>query len=242
MPVMDEFAEERSTIKNASFKDKCKYVWDYYKWHIFAVILVIAVIIGAVNTIVNRKETAFYAAFINMADADKADAYREGFYEFAGIDPEKNVIYFDTEMRLDLEAMDNASMSTSEKMLVYVAAGDIDVMVSDLTGTNRYAYNQILVDLRTVFSEEELKKYEHRLYYMDADLIHPEERNQIISYPDDPSDPTTMSNPIPVGIDVGKCKGLSESFYYGGPHYFCILANSKRPELAMTFFRYVESR
>ena len=34
MPVMDEFREERETIKNGTFKQKWQYFCDYYKWHV----------------------------------------------------------------------------------------------------------------------------------------------------------------------------------------------------------------
>ena len=46
MPLMDEFKEERASIKNAPFKKKLRYFWDYYKWHV--IITVAAVVIAAV--------------------------------------------------------------------------------------------------------------------------------------------------------------------------------------------------
>ena len=41
MALMDEFKEERESIKNKSFKEKLDYFWCYYKWWIITPIIIV---------------------------------------------------------------------------------------------------------------------------------------------------------------------------------------------------------
>lgn len=241
MPVMDEFKEEREQIKNRSFKEKCSYFWDYYKWHVIGGIIGVFVIVSLIHTFVSRKPTAFYAAFMNMSPvATVADEYKQGFADAAGIDTDKNTVYFDTDMHLDLTKMDDVSVSTTQKMMVYVAAGDLDVMIADTAGMDHYAYNQIMMDMHDFLSPEDYAKYEPYFYYIDRALLEDAEQlNSVIPYPENPEDPALMKDPMPVGIRVNDCVALGDSYYFGGYHYFCVFVNSQKMDYAHSFLDYV---
>lgn len=241
MPVMDEFKEERDLMKDRSFKEKCSYFWDYYKWHVIGGIALVFIAFSLIRTIVTHRDTAFYAAMINTGAGPQAEAFKEGFAEAAGIDTKKYQIYLDTDMHLDLTKMDDVTVSTTQKMMVYVAAGDIDVLVSDITGMDRYAYNEVMIDLRDFLSPEDFEKYSPLFYYMDRALVEDADVTTAdIAYPKNPSDPSTMTDPIPVGILVNSSKVLSNSFLYGGNRYFCVLVNSAKMDYAHTFLDYLE--
>ena len=44
MSIREEAENERQKLKNMSWKDRAWYVWEYYKFHLLAVILVIGVL------------------------------------------------------------------------------------------------------------------------------------------------------------------------------------------------------
>lgn len=240
MPVMDEFKEEREEIKKMGPKARLSYFWDYYKWHVIGCVVGIIVIIAMINTILNRKDTAFYAIFLNIPDGIGSAEYKAGFADFADISLKEYNIYFDTDCHFNLKTMDNATISTSQKLMVFASAGDLDVMLADLDGMNRYAYNDSMMDLRTFLTPEEYEKYEPYFYYMDHVLIENLGFNEdIAEYPADPSDPSTMEKPIPVGILLEQCPGLKESYPVTAPHYFTVFCNSSNLDYAHQFLEYV---
>lgn len=240
MPLMDEFKEERAEIKNRSLKEKLSYFWDYYKWHVIGGTIGLLAAISLIYTIFNQKETAFYAAFLNVGQSLFSDDYKNDFAKLIGIDTKKETVYFDL-MMLDLSHMDDATVSTSQKILVYVSAGDLDVMIGDVNSINHYAYINTAKDLRDFLSAEEIKKYEPYFYYMDRSRI--VEANgstpSTPDYPADPSDPSTMEDPIPVAIRIDGCKTLSESYYLPGATYFMVVVNTQHPDRAHTLLDYI---
>lgn len=240
MPLMDEFKEERAEIKNRSFKEKMKYFWDYYKWHVIGGAIGVGVVISLIYTYATKKNTAYYSAFVNMGETIYSEDYKKGFAERTGIDLEKNDVIFDV-MYFDLSSMDQSTIATTQKIMVYVSAGDLDSMVGDLSAMDRYAYNAVLIDLREFLTEEEFQKYEPYFYYMDLTLLEKadEAGHEEVTYPEDPMDPGSMDNPIPVGIRLENCPKFSQAYLYGDNQYFAVFANSGNMELNHAFLSYV---
>ena len=56
MPVMDEFREEREAIKNAGFKEKWEYFWEYYKWYVIGGAAIIILLTIFIRDMVNKKD------------------------------------------------------------------------------------------------------------------------------------------------------------------------------------------
>lgn len=53
MSIREEAENERQKLKNMSWKDRAWYVWEYYKFHLLAVILVIGVL-STIGTMIYR--------------------------------------------------------------------------------------------------------------------------------------------------------------------------------------------
>lgn len=240
MPLMDEFKEERAEIKNRSLKEKLSYFWDYYKWHVIGGAIGIFAIVALIHTIVTQKDTAFYVAMLNIGQSLTSDDYRKDFETLTGIDTKKEIIYFDI-MPLNLNYMDDATVSTSQKIMVYVSAGDLDVLIADKSATDHYCYIGTAMDLRDFLTADEIKKYEPYFYYMDRSKII--ESNGDVpaapSYPEDPSSPEGMEDPIPVGIRIDGCKKFSESYFLPGATYLTITPNGKHSDLVRTLLDYI---
>ena len=249
MPVMDEFREEREALKHGTPKEKFAYFMDYYKWHTVVAVAAIIFVISLVTQIVTRKDTVFYASMISGTELESAEAYKQAFAEYISVDLNKNEILFDTSVRI---SSDNASQYTSdsmaskEKLLVYIASGEVDVFVTAPEILEQYAYNSFFLDLRTLLSQEQLEKYEPYFYYVDQAVIDEMAAAQDAMdldyapvYPD-PADLSTMRDPIPVGIYIKNADSLRESYYYASDELVVgVVANSKRPETASSFIDFV---
>lgn len=221
MPVMDEFREEREALKQKSFKERFQYFLDYYKWHVVGGVVLIVCVISLIHTMVSRKEWAFYGAFINAYQTPEYDAFREEFADRADIDLGAYDVLFDTNLYITDIAYDTGNVDTMERLMVYVAAGDVDVMASGPQIINRYTYNGIFQDLRQVLPQELQEQLEPYYYYMDAALAAELEAMQqnfssedAPPYPADPSRAEDMQDPVPVGLYIQDCPRIQEAFIF----------------------------
>lgn len=246
MPLMDEFKEEREALKHGTPKQKLVYFWDYYKWHTIAVIAAILVLIFTIRGFVTRKDTAFYACFLNLTQYDMMDETESvnAFAEFAGIDTEKYSIIFDTSVQIGMgTVMDSES---SQKLLAYLFAAEIDVMASDLDSILIYAYQGDFYDMRDLLPEEQFTACQDAFYYIDgavlAEIKAARESNDLSYSPvyPDPLLPGQMKDPIPAGIVLRDDNPLAKDYYfYGKKGAVSVVINTKRTELAMKFLDFV---
>lgn len=213
MPVMDEFREERESIKQGTFKQKYQYFKDYYRTPVI-VALVIAVLIGhLIYSLATHKDSALYALMLNCVQLEKNEGLTEEYAQYADIDLEKYTVDFDTGIFYNLNSSDSDNYNTIQKIVTYVGAGAVDVMLGGGDEFTYFAYSNMFLDLRTVLSEEQLQKYQPYFFYIDASLIEPDSMEQV-----DPSDyanpkaPEDMGNPIPVAIYVESSNKLNNSY------------------------------
>ena len=158
MAVMDEFKEEREALKNGTPKQKLAYFWYYYKWHVIIALVVIIMIVSFVKQLTDRKDPAFYAVMLNASLLDQMTSEQPDFVtDFAekeGIDLNTSDITFDTSIRIVEDSMDETSITSSQKLMVYVAANELDCMITDFTSFQKYANSSMFHDLRDILTDE----------------------------------------------------------------------------------------
>lgn len=247
MPVMDEFKQEREAVKNQTPKQKLAYFWDYYKWHVIIGIIVIIAAASLIHQMTTRKETAFYALMLNATEynfLEDTSVNTAAFAEYADIDENKYQIMYDTSVQIGTEAGDD--YNSAQKLMVYIAAGELDVMVSDSDSLLKYAYQGQFQDLRDFLTEEQLAKYENSFYYLDGAVMEEiEAASDAYDFeyaPEygDPQHPEEMDEPIPVGIFLNESSPLLKDYYFRGDNVaVSVLINTKRPEMASDFIDFL---
>lgn len=249
MPVMDEFKEERAALKDASFKVKWNYFWDYYKLPVVVTAIAVVLITTLVVQIMQRKDTALFVAMINggSLQADVAP-YIEEFCEYADIDTEESTALFDTTMYIDFDNLNDITKSSLEKMMVYIAAQEVDLVVTATDMFEYYGYGPTFMDLREFLTEEQIAKYEPYFYYIDQAIVQEKEAQQdamnydfVPAYPTNPNDPTTMQDPIPVGIYLkDNAETFLDNYYFsGGEPVVGIIVNTTKPEMSSQFIEFI---
>lgn len=247
MPVMDEFREEREAMKEKSFKEKFQYFVDYYKWHVIGGVLLVAFAVSLIHSVVTHKDFAFYCAFLNTYQTEAAETFREEFAERAEIDLEQYEVMLDTDLYITDNVYDESNVGSIQRLMVYIAAGDIDVMAGDVNSMNQYAYNETFTDLRQLLPEELQTILEPYYYYMDGAVseeinLHQEmgEIDYVAQYPVTPSDPETMEDPIPVGLYIQDCPRIQESFIFQDSEaVMCVVANAEDTTMVLEYIRFV---
>lgn len=250
MAVMDEFKEEREALKHGTPREKLAYFWYYYKWYVIIGVIVIAMIASFIQQYLNRKDTAFYAVLLNASLLDQTATeqpdFITAFADKEGIDLAKNEITFDTSIRVVEDSMDETSVTSSQKLMVYVAANELDTMITDLDSFQKYANSSLFYDLRDVLTEEQIQTLEPYFYYVDREVVLAIEAasDQLDSdytptYPD-PFHPEEMQDPVPVGISLTGCTDLTDNYYFRGDGIVMgIYANAEHAQTAVDLAEYL---
>lgn len=208
--ISGEIREQHQKTKDMSLKGKLSYFWYYYKIHTLVVIAVAAFVIMFIHQYVTNKDYAFYAALINADIAYSEDnKWGDDFAQYAGIDTQEYECYIDTSFMLAQNDTSQYSVSSTEKLLVMVQSGIIDVIVADTATFEGYAGNELFADLSTILPDNLLEKYKDCLYYTDAAAFDNGDDDTFYSLDELPDpdtfvinhrDPSSMEQPVPVGI------------------------------------------
>lgn len=217
--VRDEIREQQLKTKDMSLKGKLKYFWGYYKFHVIITLFVLFLLGTLIHDISTAKDYSFYAIISNSSQlsGDNIAAY---FTEYAGLDTVEHECIIDTDYNISLQSYSQYDMAASQKLFALVQAGELDSVIMEPAVFYNYSLSEMFVDLRTLFTEDELSEYEGDLYYIDyaevelanADSKYEEEADS--SYDDPDADtpenilaeaethrhPENMENPVPVGV------------------------------------------
>ncbi len=252
MPVMDEFREEREQMKTKPFKERFDYFWYYYKWYVLGGTAVFILLCMFIHDMVTAKDVAFYAVVINSVGMERADEFDEGFVEVLGLDTDEFTIKMD-DVYMDLSTMDSTTTANMQKLVVYIAAGDIDVCIAEDDMFSYYANSSgMMFDLNEFLTAEEIEKYQEYFYYIDMAaveeveaLTYAGEDTDDYTFPD-PTKPELMEEPKAVGIYLDAVADAFDQCYYitrdDDAHLILgIYASSSRDEETHEFIAYLFS-
>ncbi len=173
MSLRDDLQKEKKKLSRLSFGGKLQYIFDYYKFWILGVVVLVGLVWSVGSTILHNKPTGFYAMLLNAGGQDLSgqadEAAGEAFAEAAGLDDEKQKILVDTSATFNPNDQSQFSMAQNAKIAALYQSHEIDVMVADPGVFTYYALNGSFVDLRDVLDDETLAGYEAagQVYYID---------------------------------------------------------------------------
>lgn len=257
--VQDEIREQQQKLKDKSLKDKLQYFWYYYKIHTIVVICAVIFLVTMFRDILSAKDYTFYGIMLNAVNLS-GDSMEEAFGEYAGLDLETYECFIDTDSTLSYRTATQYDMATSQRLIALVQTKDLDAMVFDSEIYNNYANNGMVADLTTLYTPEELQKYEDRLYYVDKAQIDrayedPDYKNEAIAFLEDDKEvtnddilkeaethrhPENMEDPIPVGIFLEDSPFVQKTGSYDIlKPVFGISVTTTRPETARKFLEFL---
>ncbi len=263
MSVRDEIKEQQKKLKGQGFKAHWDYFWEYYKIHTFVAIAVLIFVAITIRDIANNKPYAMYAMFINNKGMETQSILQDGFAEYADIDTSSYAVIVDTSSNFMSSIVDTTSVATSEKIMAMLAAHDLDVIVADENTFGRYASQDTFIDLRTIYSEDELKELSDSIFYVDQgyiDYLNSEEYTTYITsgeydennkyavmakqYEEDFTyqrvDKEDMDDPVPVGFILENSKALESCQAYPDEAPIAGIAiNTQRVDAAKSFVEYL---
>ena len=142
---------------NKSF-ERLEYFWTYYKIQ-FIIVLAIIIFAGCfVYTKLTEKEVVFQALMFDMHSDQTEEIMENEFADYADIDQTQYSVLIDKNLLL-ADAMSNYAVSSQSKFYALIGTCDLDIGVMLENNFKNYAKADVFLDLREVFSEEELNSF-----------------------------------------------------------------------------------
>lgn len=257
--VQDEIREQHMKAKDMSPKEKLQYFWDYYKVHTFVVIFAVIMAVTFIHDVATSKDHIFSGIMLNSYQLSAA-ALENAFAEYADLDLENYDCFIDTSSTLSFTASSQYDMATIQKIVAMIQTGDLDAVVYDSAVFNNYSGEEMFAGLDTVFTEDELKKYQDCLYYVDyaeirreneadvsEDFISSEDWNEryseenVLKETEKHRHPEAMEEPVPVGVFLDDSPFVLKTGAYpqSGSVVFGIISTSNRIDTGKKFLEFL---
>lgn len=218
-----------------SLKEIRYILWEYYRWLILVVGLLIIFLITFFGIQLTKKTDAFNAFVVNGYLYNEENDFVDQFAESAQIDTDKYQISIEC-LQIG-ESYDEASLVATQTIAAFTASQRLDLAVMDIQSYAAYAQEGLFADLRNVLSADQLDTLTGYFYYIEAS--HPQSPQQagntIIS-----KDPSVFSSPIPIGIDITSFERFTDVYFY--PENNCclgIVASSTRKDNSAKFIDFI---
>jgi len=267
--VREETKDQRAKLKNKPFKEKVKYYVGYYKYHVLGFGLAAFVFISLLVAFITHKDYTFFGMMVNSYNMD-SEILMKDFQDYIISEIESNPekypevkvddlnTFIDTDSQSSRVGNGDFDASTDTRITTMLTTSDLDILIFDSISFRRKAMNNMFLDLSTIMTEEELSKFEGKIYYLDyaeyEEMLRLEEqgysRNEDTTVPETLDgmyeelaahiDPSTMKKPIPIGIVIDESEMVKKTeCYYGNIPIFAIAGNTRRTDYCLLFLRYM---
>lgn len=221
--------------KKQSFKDLCYILWEYYRWLILVITILIIFLTTFIGIQLTKKTDAFSAFVINGYQHNQSDELISRFADFAQIDTNKSQISI--ECILIGEDNQADSYAVAQTIAALAASARLDTVIMDTTLFSAYAHEGIFFNLEDCLTSEQIDALSGKLYYVEK------EQGQGLQSHGDliiSKDPNNFSSPIPIGIDISDSKRFSDTFLYPN-NDFClgIVSSSNHIDNSVKFIEYL---
>lgn len=252
MAVMDEFKEERESMKAKPFKARLAYFWDYHKLHVLAVAFVLFFVGDLLYSWITNKDVVFMAMLINCyPDTEQTEAFEDSISQKLGIDPDEEMITIDTSLTISGDA--STDMDSTQVVAVRIAANELDVLMTDSEVFDNYISSELYYDLRDILSDEQYEYYKDSFYYTDYALIESGfyddinlTEEDLAALDTDHHSPEGMEKPVPVGIYVDTTEDFDSCYRFKQTDEVVLgiacYTEGERLERALTFLDTITGR
>ena len=218
MPISDEVKQQRAKLKGQGLKAHLSYFWDYYRIHTIVIILVVIGIFSVAKTMLESKDTIMYAVFLNCTEAPDQEVIFDEFADYAGIEKDGNTLYIDNSLVMSSTGDSTTDMYSQQKLVVLLAAAELDVFAADIETTEKYAAIGNFYDLSTILPKEFLAAHQDEILYAKND----------------------EGQSVATAISLSKSPKTKEwGVYQDVDYYISVSAGSTRTAAAVSFIEYL---
>ena len=156
-----EHVSVKERLHNMSFKEKCDYIWEYYKIHILSTLILIAIIISTVHSIATKVDVYCTITYIGDYISDETlSQFKSDINEIVLKGDKTKTIEFNNFLG-DEESL-KSNPQIMQKLSVMIPAKEMDIAIINKDFFDSNFSSDIFLDLTTLdgFSSLNLSNYE----------------------------------------------------------------------------------
>lgn len=245
MAWQDSRKNMQKMLKTKDPKKITAYIWDCYKWPILG-LLVLTLIAGfLIHDSISEKDHVLQGFFLNALTEEEAVTQLERrFLEVYPIEEEKEDIDFDASRYYIPELDKTSSYENLQLVSVRMIAGDVDFAVADWDLLTQMAYSDLLCDLESVLTPEQMETLSPYFLYYDKAIYRQmkeadDQTSADLSFPD-PTKPEEMEEPVAIMVDLSASEELAILYPNAKSKYaFGFAINAENPENAQNLLSFL---
>ena len=241
--VLPSWKELREDLKGMTFKEKVAHLWEYYAVYTLSLVFIVGMVLAIVisTTINKNKELVISGIIVNVKmDVPGYTYLGEGYFNSLGLDKHKQKVELASIDFSDLAdptvAEDNYMAAT--KLTNLAGARMLDYAIVDGFALDHYLKweKDLFLDLRKVFSEEQLAELKERdmIWYILRDASEEEYQNADNI---DPNDPRL----VPIALKVHETQFGKDNIHNDQEAFFVVVALNKGVEASVAMWDYIEN-
>ena len=160
--LKEHWQKLKSELKDMTFREKLEHLWEYYKWVLVVLGMVVVIVCTVVASIISlNTETILAGGIINVPVSPDGYVYlQEGYYEHAHTEGKRqrveltNMNFVDPYTNVD----QTYAMDIMENVAAMIGADVLDYLIYDETALPFFMTPELFCDLRKLYTEEQLEQ------------------------------------------------------------------------------------
>lgn len=218
--LKEESKRERQKLSQMSGRDKLWYIWEYYKFHIIATILVIGLAVSIGTAIYsNRFDNALYMLVLNdkSGGENSTEEMSQSLEEYLKLGKDEQVLIDDSlSVSFDSTTTEMGYASLA-KITALITTKDLDVIIADTASMEHFGGLGAFTDLGKELPADLYELVKDHLYYTIS--------------------PDGVSYPCAISLESTDFSGMSGVKLT--PPYLGILSNTQHKEASLALIRYL---
>lgn len=219
--IKQQWQELMDALRPMPWKKKLEHLWEYYKW-VLVVLAVVATIlyitiVGYSNA---RVEGLFYGEVVNLSfDTEGVEYLSTDFLEHLdGVEGDQKVSVYMSNLIVGNDSTYDNYYAPLMRTSSEISNKTLDYLLTDSAALSVYFNEEILLDLRQLFTEEELAQMGDNLVY----VLYEE-----------------TGEKIPMAINVTDSAFVTSRLNHKTTVYLSFVANTERLETCKVFYDYL---
>ena len=198
--IIPTLAELKKDMQDMTFGQKVEHLWTYYKEYALLALIAVLLVVAVVSSVIARSKTPLVRGMmVNISISNYAMDYLTNGY-FEKMDGQKgkdevSMVYRNFEdLQNSTSGQDN--YTSAQALITQVSAGMLDYALVDEMALKFYITQQVFLDLREVFTPEELAQLAEKdmlVYVLEVD-----DREELV----DPEKHENLENRFPIAIKM----------------------------------------
>ncbi len=238
-------SEKHPFMQNLRGKAKLRfclqYLWDYYKLPLAAAAIALYIALYAVYGHFTRKDTALYAALVNVAVGETlTEELSARFLTAQNLNPDANAFRLYSGLYLtddENNIYHGYTYASRLKILASIDAEQLDVALMDREAFNAFSQNGYLYNLDELLAEEAPALHRQLAPYFVTNTVILEDNSEDLLL-DGSAIYHTETEEYPMGLDLSDSP-LIQKGGFQEPVYLGIIKNSPRMHTVFDYLEYL---